>query len=173
MTEPARPKWADEMEKQLHRSVGEGTLVPKAVELTPVTDFSTLFAEYQLKGGDLLIHLFPRMGAEDRWYPGEVRNDRYLPARREVDTGARFPDDIADRIKAAADQVWQGEVSVEESKVYRYDEGADIEKDKPEEVSIGSFAVQFLHAKQTAKVVGEGKFMDKFCEELDARLEPQ
>lgn len=173
MTELARPEWVEEMESKLHQEVEGGVITTKPVELTPITDFSTLFAEYQFKGDDLLVHLFPRAGAEDRWYPGEVKDDRYLPARREVDTGARFPSDMYDRIKSAADSVWQGEVSIKESKVFRYRKGANIKTDKPDEVSIGSFAVQFQNAQQTAKLVGVGKFMDKFCEELDARLEPQ
>lgn len=173
MTDLPRPKWADEMEAKLHEAVSVGGMGLQSPDLTPITDFSTLFAEYEFKGNDLLVHLFPRKGSEDRWYPDEVRDGKYIPARREEDIGARFPKDFEVKIKSAADEIWQGEVSIQESKVFRYDEGADVEKDEPKEVSIGSFAVQFQSAKQTAKVVGVGKFMDQFCEELDARLEPQ
>ena len=124
----------------------------KPVEFEQVTSFSTHFAEWTFKGGDLLVHLFPRSGRSDKYYPAYLDNGEYRPGRFEEKATATFPDDMRDRIKRAADEVWLGDVAIESV---------------PE---LGSYTVQFQDAATTAKVAGS-KFMDKFCEAMDSELE--
>jgi hypothetical protein len=168
------PKWADNAKKQMfeeHGKLNYDGAGAKKVELVPVTSFSTFFAEYEIKDSDLLIHLFPRAGAEDRWYPEEYRDGKYIPARREEDTGTRFPENIEELVKGAADETWQGDIAVELASLLRYEEEADVKTDEPTEIDIGAYVVQFQNAKTSVTVVGIEKFVDKFCEALDARLD--
>jgi hypothetical protein len=123
------------------------------VELVPVLEFSTLFAEWVFKDRDLLLHLFPRAGAADRWYPAEHRDGVYIPARREEKATVSFPGNMRDLIKEASDKTWMGDVAI------------DL---VPE---LGAYAVQFQDSKNTVELIGPGKFVDKFCEALDALLE--
>jgi hypothetical protein len=170
----AVPKWAEEAKDQMFTEHGklnyEGAGADK-VQLTALENFSTLFAEFELKGNDVLVHLFPRAGADDRWYPEQYKEGRYIPARREEDVGARFPDNMVERIAGAADKTWQGSIAVEPVSLLRYGEDADVEVEEPTENATGAFVVQFQDAKTTASVVGVGKFVDSFCEALDLALE--
>lgn len=157
MSGMAVPEWAKNAQEDLakaHQGLSYEKAGASIRQLTPVTDFSTHFAEYEIKGNDVLVHLFPRGGNEDRWYPESYNAEgTYIPGRREVKASVSFPKDAAARIKAAVDAMWQGSVAVEEV---------------PE---LGAFVVQFQGAKTTSAVVGVDKFVDKFCEELDHRLE--
>lgn len=124
----------------------------KPVEFEQVTSFSTHFAEWTFKGDDLLVHLFPRSGRSDKYYPAYHDNGEYRPGRLEEKATVTFPGDMRDRIKRATDEVWLGDVAIDYV---------------PE---LGSYSVQFQDAKTTVKVTGP-KFMDKFCEAVDSALE--
>lgn len=151
------PEWATEAKKQMfeaHSKIDYDKTGARPRALTALTGFSTHFAEYELKGDDILVHLFPRGGSEDRWYPETYENGEYRPARREVKVeNVSFPDDVEKKAKDAVDQVWNGSVCIETV---------------PE---LGALVVQFQNAKTTAAVVGVDKFVDKFCEEVDKALE--
>ena len=183
MTSMPTPSWAEEMKDQMaeaYQNVEAAKFKP--IDLSKITSFSTFFAEWMLKDKDLLVHLFPRDGAGDRWddgkYINRCRNCRaeveypkrlnemkpchrcghtglvYVPGRvEERSTKAEFPADMADYIKSAADKVWMGDVAIDYA---------------PE---LGAFAVQFQHAKNTLNTVGESEFLDKFLEELDKIIE--
>lgn len=131
-------------------SAAEGV---KPIDFTPVTDFSTHFAEHTFKDSDLLVHVFPRAGESDRYYPAEIRDGNYIPGRFEEKATVTFPGNVRDLIKQASDKAWMGDVAI------------DL---VPE---LGAYAVQFQGAKNTVKGVGTGKFVDTFCAELDALLE--
>ena len=174
MSEMAVPTWAEDAKKQMfeeHGKLDYSNAGAQKVELTPVTSFSTLFAEFEVKESDVLVHLFPRAGAEDRWYPEEYKEGKYIPARREEDVGVRFPENIKDLIQAAADKTWQGSIAIELASLLRYGEDADVETAEPVEADTGAYVVQFQDAKTAAMVVEVGKFVDTFCEALDAQLE--
>jgi len=152
------PEWAKDASSQLSKAY-EGVDHSKSKtivrDLSPVDTFSTHFAEYEVKKNDLLVHLFPRNGRKDRWYP-ESYNDSgtYVPGRREVKSkDCAFPMDMTDKIKKAADNVWQGSVAIEEV---------------PE---LGAYVAQFQDAKNTIGVVGKERFVDSFCAALDSYLE--
>jgi hypothetical protein len=171
------PEWVSGAREEMQEVIGNGE--PEAIgklerrDLPVVEEFSTLFAEYEVKGKDLLVHLFPRGGEEDRYWPCEYREDgTYIPGRlEEVVESVRFSDVVVDLIKAAADKVWQGDVAIDRAKILRYGESADVENDDPVEVDMGAFAIQFQQAANTVKIVGVPKFVDDFCEALDDLLE--
>ena len=90
------PMWVDNMKDKMFEAHQEVKLNNSPVtvrQLEVIEVFCTHFAEYELKENDLLVHLFPRSGPSDRWYPAEYRDENYLPARREEKTGAMFPND--------------------------------------------------------------------------------
>lgn len=151
------PGWAKEAREQMfkeHEKIDYAKAGARPRDLKPIEAFSTHFAEYEVKGNDVLVHLFPRGDENDRWYPEEYKDGKYYPARREVKVeGVVFPDDVEKRVKDAVDKVWQGSVCIEMV---------------PE---LGAIVVQFQNAKTTAEVLGVSKFVDKFCEELDSSLE--
>jgi hypothetical protein len=123
---------------------------PKAL----VDCFSTHFLEYEFKAKDLLVHLFPRGGAEDRWYPPSIRDGRTIPGRLEEPVlGLSFPDDMTNRIERAASSVWAGDIS------------ADY---VPE---LKAYAIQFLEAANTLKQAGPESFVELFAEAIDRNLE--
>jgi hypothetical protein len=148
------------MDKWENTSEKSATLKP--LEKNVVDSFSTHFLEYELKKEDLLIHLFPRAGGSDRYYPSSTSKDgKYIPGRLEepVD-GLSFPENALDCIERAAECVWAGDVT------------ADY---VPE---LKSYAVQFIGAANTLcseASMSSGalsKFIDLFSEALDRNLEP-
>ena len=176
------PEWASSMKEVMDQSIASTPSVvgAKPFTLTPVTNFSTHFAEYMTRENDLLVHFFPRDGEKDTWEDGRYINrcrncraevpegrvggqracDRcghvgllYLPGRREQASEIKFPEGMHDLLKAAADKVWMGDVAIE-----------SVEE-------LGAWVIQFQNAKQTANVVGPGKFVDKLCEEVDRLLD--
>jgi hypothetical protein len=154
MTMPM-PNWATEEARdanteQMEQQKAEGV---KAIALTPITNFSTLFAEWMAKEDDILVHLFPRAGEGDVWHSGSYdRHGDYEPARREEKSSFEFPEDMRELISRAADKAWLGDVAVDYI---------------PELVA---YAVQFQDVRTTAAVVGPGKFVDTFCGALDKEI---
>jgi hypothetical protein len=195
------PEWAGDLKRKMVQAFETMPNQANAgvVELTPVTEFSSHFAEFTIREKDLILHFFPRAGEEDEWYEAsflnrcsrcrrelseEVMRKRqpcpackcphrvYIPARREVGEELAFPPNVLTLIKEAIDAAWMGEASVVETSLLYYDKKANIIHDEPEEVSTGSVAVQLRGAANTAIAVGIEKFVDKICSELDTRLEP-
>lgn len=172
------PHWVDEAREQMfdgHSQLNYDNAEVKPRQLPVVENFSNLFAEYEVRDGDLLVHVFPRNGGEDRYWPPEVKEDgTYVGGRlEEIIAGVSFPNDIVNRIKDAVDKVWQGDVAIDKATLYYYGEQADVAEDDPVEVDLagGAYAVQFQNAANTVTVVGVEKFVDQFCEELDRLLE--
>jgi DNA-directed RNA polymerase subunit RPC12/RpoP len=175
------PDWYDEAREDLEScDLAPKTMSFQPVQLERVDEYSTFFAEYDLQGKHLLLHLFPREGFEDGWsdghYINRCQNCRaevampskpselrpcprcghtgliYVPGRVEEKGGVEFPEDARDIIKDAVDQVWLGEVAIELI---------------PE---LGAYAVQLQHVRNTAKVVGLSEFVDAICEALHSKL---
>ena len=152
------PEWAKNAGDQLaraHQAIDYGKADAKIRDLTLIDAFTSHFAEYEVKNNDVLVHLFPRRGDGDRWYPASCdKHGAYRPARREIRVeGCLFPQDMGGKTKLAADNVWQGNVAIDEV---------------PE---LNAYVVQFQNAKTTAQTVGVSKFVDKFCEEVDKQLD--
>lgn len=171
------PEWVEEVKGQMfdaHKSANYEKGEIKKRDLPVIEDFSNLFAEYELRDKDLLVHVFPRNGGEDHYWPCEYKEDgTYIPSRlEEVIKSVTFPIDIVNRIKEAADKVWQGDVAIDKATILHYGKDVDITAEDPEEVDLQAYAVQFQHAANTVKTLGALKFIDQFCEELDKLLEP-
>jgi hypothetical protein len=157
-----------------HGSLSYDKAEVKKRELPVVEAFSNLFAEYEVRGHDLLVHVFARNGGEDRYWPPEIKEDgTRVEGRLELsgEEAPSFPNDIVNRIKAAVDKVWQGDVAIDKATVLRYEESDDVAKDDPFERDLKAYAVQFQGAATTVGLVGVPKFVDQFCEALDRQLE--
>ena len=121
---------------QDHLTKTEGTTTTtQPVEFNRVTDYSTFWAEWEIREDDVLIHLFARAGRDDVWtdghYIGRCRRcgrERkelkgvcacghmglvYVPGRCEVRTATQFPGNMRDIIKRAVDACWMGNVAIE------------------------------------------------------------
>lgn len=177
------PKWYQEAREELDtvKDKAPDTVSFQPVKLERILDLPNLFAEFDVREGDVLIHLFPRDGLEDEWSYGhyvnlchncrhEVPMPRkpselkpcpscgrtglvYIPGRVEEKSFAAFPINARELIKEAVDEVWMGDVAIEEV---------------PE---LGAFVVQIQSARNTAKLVGPLQFVDKICSALDSLLD--
>lgn len=149
------PDWATDEARGQTADMLDGTAARAgAIQFVPVTNFSSHFAEWTFRGSDLLVHLFPRTSLGDAWTPTRYdAEDNYIPARREEKATVAFPGDMRDRILAAVDKTWMGDVAI------------DLVHE------LGAYAVQFQDAKTVVHSVGPGKFVDTFCEAIDAQLE--
>jgi len=177
------PQWYEDAKKDIS-VVAEKTadrVSIKPVEFEKLDDYQNLFAEFGVREGDVILHLFPRDGADDQWVEGHYVNlcrsckkgvpaPRsvsklspcpacghtglvYVPGRVEEKAEAAFPVNMRDLIKEAMDRVWMGDVAVEEV---------------PE---LGAYAVQMQSARNTLKLVGPFKFVGRICEIIDELLE--
>lgn len=182
MTSMKMPSWYNDAKKEMEGSFDE---TPQDVSFRPsylelVEDYPNLFAEYELRDQDLLLHLFPRGGLEDRWsdghYIGRCHNCRrevelpskpaelkpcpncqrtglvYIPGRGEDKAEVSFPENAKTLIKEATDVAWLGEVAI----------------DFVEE--LGAYVVQFQKAVTTVKLVGSRKFVYSVCDALNDML---
>jgi hypothetical protein len=184
MGEMVVPEWVDGVRDEMIKQHQETPLDPssfKMQEWPHVSGFSTLFAEFEVREKDLLVHLFPRNGPEDVWEKGHYINRcrscssevpqpksvtelqpcercghtglQYIPGRTEEASSIAFPDNMSELIKDAADKVWVGDIAAELI---------------PE---LNAYIIQFQGAKNTVNTMGPAKFVDKFCEEIDALLD--
>jgi hypothetical protein len=184
MNEMPLPDWAPELAQksaELHQKTQLKSVGFK--ELQPVTHFTTFFAEWEFKNGDLLIHLFPRAGEADQWTEGyylnkckacrrdvpPVRDHRqfvrcphckrtsgliYVPSRREEPPeGCSFPSNMEQIVKSSVDSVWFGDASV------------DL---VPE---LCAWAVKFIRAAGVQSVDEEGGLLDRFLSKIDSVLD--
>jgi len=175
------PSWVGEARGQMfegHQDLSRDKQID-ARDLPVVDSFSNLFAEYEVRGHDLLVHVFARGGEKDRYWPSELKEDGTRVEGRLELTGPDapdFPNDIVNRIKAAVDKVWQGDVAIDKATMLKFeDEEAVVESvtmDRPPvEEDMKAYAVQFQGAANTVNTVGVSKFVDQFCEALDSELE--
>jgi len=177
------PEWYEEAKEQLAKVTAEPPPpMAEPPEMEKVTDLPFVFAEYCVKGDDVLLHLFPRAGSDDQWtdghyvnvckkcrsevtMPGSPRALRpcprcgraglvYIPGRAEEASKETFPANARDLIKKAVDSIWMGDVAVELV---------------PE---LGAYVVQLQKAKNTAEVVGLEKFVRTACTALNDLLAP-
>jgi DNA-directed RNA polymerase subunit RPC12/RpoP len=179
------PAWYQEAKEKMSKVLSEAPppMAPPA-EFEKITDLAYLFAEYCIKGSDVLLHLFPRLGEADAWADGHYvnycRNCKaqvavdsgnpkrliacsccghtgliYCPGRAEEASQAAFPPNARDLIKEAVDLIWLGDVAVELI---------------PE---LGAYVVQLQKAKSTANVIGLDAFVRKACEPLNELLAPK
>lgn len=176
------PDWVDDVKKKMVQMVQDAPDQASygVRKLKPIIHFSNLFAEYDIRENDILLHLFPRRGADDQWSEGhyinrckschrEVGAPRgatmkpcpscghcglvYIPGRQEEKASVIFPSNMRDIIKEAIDNAWMGDVAIDLI---------------PE---LGAYSIQLQNAKTAAKVVGVEKFIDRVCEEIDERLD--
>jgi predicted RNA-binding Zn-ribbon protein involved in translation (DUF1610 family) len=173
------PEWAGEMGGKMMDALGEEKDMGVAARsLEPVTNYSTFFAEWERRDKDVLIHLFPRNGAGDRWESGHylpichecrfalAREDAekrkacprcghvglvYSPGTREQRTAASFPHEVKEHVKFAMDDAWMGDFAIDVI---------------PE---LGAVAVQVQDASLTD--VALGLLLEKFFDSLDGRLD--
>ncbi len=152
------PEWAEGAERQIldaHQGIDYESSGVKARELKKVLHFSTLFAEYEVREDTLLLHVFPRAGADDQYRPAEYRDGKvYIPGRLEEKATVDFPISMKDILKTASDKAWMGDVAIDYV---------------PE---LGAYVLQFQGAKNTVEVVGVAKFVDTLCGAVDEMLEP-
>jgi len=175
------PEWYDEAKEQLGETDKEPmNMTFQPVEFVRVENFPHLFAEYDIRESDVLVHLFPRGGIDDQWTNGHYINRChncksevpmpskpselkpcpkcghtgliYVPGRVEEKADVAFPANAQDMIKEAVDEVWMGGVAIDEV---------------PE---LGAFALQLQSAKNTAGVVGTAEFVGKICSAFDRLL---
>jgi hypothetical protein len=177
------PEWVGDLKGkmvEMHSDINP-TAKFEVEKLEPIDCFSTLFAEYELKEQDLILHLFPRAGEEDRWgegrYINRCRNCRaevpmpdkhselkpcpkcghtgllYIPGRQEEKAKVAFPSNMEEVIKEGVDKGWMGSAAVE-----------FVEE-------LGAYVVQFHNASNTVKVGTPAKFLDPILEHIDSQLE--
>lgn len=148
--------------------------------LQVVTEFSTLFAQWETSGDDLLVQVFPRAGEEDEFFEGqylnrcancraetEARTGVYKKCRRCGHHGlifnpgrleakaehVEFPSNMIDHIKAACHKMWMGDVM-----------GPDYVEE------LGAWVVKFLMVKCTRGTQPD-EHLDRFLNELDRALD--
>lgn len=177
------PEWYTEAKAKMADVLAEPLPpMPAPLEMEKVTDLPYLFAEYGVKEGDVLLHLFPRVGLEDQWtdghYINRCRNCRsevpmpgnprevkkcprcghggliYIPGRSEEASKTAWSPNVRDLIKQAVDTVWMGDVAIELV---------------PE---LKAYVAQVQGAKGTAKAVGLEKFVRQICDALNGSLSP-
>lgn len=185
MTSMPMPDWYTGM-KEKKDQVFDAEVAPAATGFDPVVlekvdVFSTHFAEFELRKGDVLLHLFPRAGAGDRWEMGQYINRCancrgevdipeniskpkpcptcqhgglvYIPGRMEEKSSHAFPDNASSLIKAAVDKAWAGDVAI-----------VFVEE-------LGAYAVQIQRAASAADVAGPFNFVTVICTEFDRLLD--
>jgi len=177
------PEWYTEAKEKMADVLAEPPPPMSApLEMERVTDLPFLFAEYNVKKGDVLLHLFPRDGSNDQWTDGHYinrcrgcrsevpmpRTQRelrpcprcghtglvYIPGRSEEASKVAFPANARDLIKKAVDAVWMGDVAIELVPELR------------------AYVVQIQGAKGTANTVGTEKFVQQICTVLNTYLTP-
>lgn len=183
MSEMPIPKWVGEAKDkmvEMHQDLDHSARF-EVEKLKPIVAFSTFFAEFEIKEEDLILHLFPRAGEDDKWEEGKYidlcRNCKsrvpmptkhselkpcercghtglvYTPGRQEVGTDIVFPKNMGDIIKAAVDKRWMGGVAIEL-----------VEE-------LGAYVVQFQRASNTVKVGTPERFLDPILEHIDSQLD--
>lgn len=176
------PEWADDLRPRLEEKLSStnSQVMASIRDLCRITNYSTFFAEWEKRGNDLILHLFPRSGPDDAWEAGRYilrcrKCDRerrpeevegptrqpckcgstglvYIPGRVENKGDVGFPLGMKDILFKAVDSCWLGPVAIENI---------------PE---LGAYAVQLPGAwgKDEQKTID---LMEKIFGELDIYLE--
>ena len=173
------PGWTEEAKTAMGSAFGEkpsegvttGTGVTP-MKFEPIVCFSTHFAEFSTRQGDILIHFFPRAGAVDEWYPGHYLPNckncgcpvprgqpkcpkcgfygrTYICGRLEKKGSTSFPEGTREAILSVLDQFWGGDVAI------KYTEELD------------SYVVQLQKAERPLSTFGLPHMVTKICEKLD------
>jgi hypothetical protein len=174
------PEWAEgQRDTMLDMLSTKVSLDPKELDIN--SEYSTHFAEWDLREDDLILHVFPRNGGADLYSPGKYvpicRNCKaempmpkslqelnacpkcgktgllYIPGRLEEKHDVAFPANILEKLQEAADKMWMGDIAIELV---------------PE---LGAYVLQFQGARATAENMEVETFVDRFCEALDTLLE--
>jgi len=177
------PEWAadGELRSQMKAAMGQESVAGRfqPENLNRVDNYSTFFAEWDMKDQTVLLHIFPRAGAEDVWsegyylprcrrcrkeLPRELAASRkpcpacghtgliYVPGRNEEGNAkVHFPTDVLTRVKRAVDEVWEGNVAIEPVK------------------ELGAAVVQFQDVNLKEERIFE--MLEKFFDEFDRQME--
>jgi len=160
------------------------------VDICRITNYSTFFAEWLIQENDLVVHLFPRAGAEDGWRDGMYilrcracdrerttpkgpcecghTGLKYIPGRQEERHQAQFPDNMRGIIESALHKVWGGMAAIESTQELM--ERTENEIGAPVENDIGAFAVQFQKAWSGNSATAMS-MLEKFFDEVDSGLD--
>lgn len=148
--------------------------------------FSTLFAEWTHIGGDLVVHLFPRNGVRDTWYPGRhtavCRSCRRTHPEVGGDGIPRSPcpacrsrafvyqpgrGEIAGTLPFTFPQTFRSTMKAAADRVWFGDVHVDY---VPE---MRAYCLRFVGVATVDKRAADnGGMLDRFLTELDARLDP-
>jgi hypothetical protein len=141
VSQPAN-EWVEESRTKLFDALSsESNNQFRPVDLNRIEHYSTFFAEWKQEGSDIMIHLFPRAGAQDLWKDGHyiprckvcdrerdmkdlVGTERracqcgshaliYIPGRVEDRPDIEFPEDMEARIETALSSTWMGDYWVD------------------------------------------------------------
>jgi hypothetical protein len=181
------PAWAEEQRMKMLEMMSATKITE--VELDPhrlsiIDGFSTHFAEFDVREDDLIVHVFPRQGGEDKYTEGRYTNHcrncgfevpmpksikeinpcpkckhtglKYIPGRLETKNTLKFPTNMEQILTDAAKLFWMGDVAIEYV---------------PE---VNSYAMQFKDIRPSLNRTGvdnEEDFVLKLCEAVDNSLE--
>lgn len=176
------------MKSRLQNTAGNPTMTP--TDLCKITNYSSFFAEWLIMEDDLVVHLFPRAGADDVWREGmyipRCRNcDRertslkgacecghsglkYIPGRQEEKYNVQFPSGMRGIVEAAVDKVWGGTAAIEST--HELMERTANEVGAPVENDIGAFAIQFQKA-WSGNPAPAMSMMERFFDAVDEGLD--
>lgn len=180
------PEWYEDAVEKMGDILAEPPPPMAApVEWERIHDLPNLFAEYGVKENDVLLHIFPRAGLEDKWHDGHYINRCHschneVPIPDDPKSIKRCPrcghtglDYVPGRAEAKPEisflkkEKWQGVVDL----IKRAVDGAWMGTAAVEIVpEMEAFVVQLQRAKNTAKVVGLEKFARSICETLNSSL---
>jgi hypothetical protein len=162
----------------------------ETVDICRITNYSTFFAEWLVMKDDLVVHLFPRGGAEDGWNEGRYilrcracdrerttpkgpcecghSGLKYVHGRLEEKHDISFPEDMRGIVEEAVHKVWGGTAAIESTKELM--ERTDNEIGAPVENDIGAYAVQFQKA-WSGNPASSMYLLEHFFDAVDEGLE--
>lgn len=126
-------------------------------EFGVVDYFTTFFAKWRYLDEEqsLLVQLFPRAGAQDRWTEPRIENGRYIPGRGEEQSRkVRFPADSRSLVESACHKVTYGVVYM------------DFVSE------LGAWVLKFEDAVPKDQWLSEGGLLEQFVVAFDALLDP-
>lgn len=124
-------------------------------EFTVVDAFSTHFGQFAWVDGKLVVHVFPRAGENDKFYPPKYTENgkQYIPGRLEKNAGIKWRGDIRQIIENACNEVTFG----------------DVELDWIPELH--AWALRFHDCAVVDDWMGDGGYLAQFFTSIDAQLD--